>query len=118
MLADFLLNYIGFQNVYNPNNQDKLFKALTWFWKDPRVINAKICNIPLIEFARLNSPLMTEQFILYGNDILKTFDFPNKEDIMIIASLLIHSTSSKIALENDYPILEDFKEYYSNKRKL
>ena len=118
MLADFLLNYVGFQNIYDPNNQENVFKALTWFWKDPRVINAKICNIPLIEFARLNSPLMTEQFILYGNDILKTVDSPNKEDIMIIANLLIRSTSSKIALENDYPILEDFKEYYSNKRKL
>lgn len=121
MLADLLINYINHNNIYNKEDPSQraedINNELSWFWKDPEVINAKICGIPLLEFAKLNSPEMAEQFIKYGakNEKVETIQ---EDDVLEVANLLLRSTSKKIAIENNYPILEPFKEGYTNHMKI
>lgn len=77
MLANFAIDYKG--NNINGH--------LFWFGNDSKVMNARIGNVPIIAFAKLNSPKMAEALIEKGATDLETEVSKNKELVLEVSRL-------------------------------
>ena len=58
-----------------------------WFGNDPKIMNARIGNVPIIAFAKLNSPEMAEALIEKGAADIETEVSKNKELVLELSRL-------------------------------
>ncbi len=77
MLANFVIGY----------KDDNINGHLVWFGNDPKVMNARIGNVPIIAFAKLNSPKMAEALIEKGAADIETEVSKNKEYVLELSHL-------------------------------
>lgn len=97
MLADFLLNYKG----------NEAQSHLYWLGRDPKVVNGRICDIPLMAFAKLNSPEIATQLAQLGAEDIKTTQSENKDLVVLTAQILDHGQERISSMSDTLSVLND-----------
>lgn len=97
LLADFVINYKG----------DNASSHLLWLCNDNDVTNGKICNIPIIEFAKLNSPEMVDQLHQFGAEDVKDAQLENKDNVIEIAKLFGYDKKREASLSDVVSTIND-----------
>lgn len=95
MLADFLLNYRG------NNAQSHLY----WLGRDSKVVNGRICDIPLMTFAKLNSPELAAQLAQLGAEDIKTAQSENEDLVVSTAQVLGYGQERRSSMADTMSVL-------------
>ena len=97
MLADFILNYRG----------NDVQSHLNWLANDSKVINGRICNIPIIEFAKLNNPEVVTLLSQLGAEDIKTSQSENKDAVESVAKMFGYDKERKTSMSDTISVIND-----------
>lgn len=100
MLTYFALNYHG----------NSIQRYLAYFGNDNAIINGRIYDVPVIEFAKLNSPEMVANLSSLGAKDIKTKQSENKEAVISIAKMLGYNQERNISTSDALDVLNDILE--------
>lgn len=98
MLLDFVLNYKG-----------KDAKGhLAFLTQDSKILNGRVCDIPVIEFAKLNSSEIVSLLSQLGAENIKSHKSKSKVSLIItIASILGYGQERKFSMDNAMDVIKD-----------
>lgn len=106
MLAYFTLNYHG----------NSIQRYLTYFGNDNAIINGRIYDVPVIEFAKLNSPEMVANLSSLGAKDIKTKQSENQEAVISIANMLGYNQERNISTSDTLDVLNDILEGFTTEK--
>lgn len=96
MLADLIINYKG-----------KSFVNHLYWFKDKKVLNGRICDIPLTAFAKLNSQEIVSKLILMGAEDISTKQSQSTELVESIAQLFSNEEDKRTSIQDTISTIID-----------
>lgn len=97
MLADFVLNYKG----------DDAQSHLFWLGRDHNVVNGRICDIPIIKLAKLNSSEIATQLSQLGAEDVKTTQSEDRDLVASVANLLGYGRERRSSMADTMSVISD-----------
>lgn len=99
ILVDFLVNI---------SNSRELDRHLYWLCQNKKILNGRICNIPIIKFAELNNQQLVGKLIQLGYEDVSTEQSQNEEFIKLVFQLFENVDNKNISLSDKLSMLSDF----------